>query len=67
MFHAVVEDGELRPAVGPASEPACALVTDIETFKKLVTGRLDEGARGLLEIEGDRKAFERCRRVFGFS
>ncbi len=64
VFHARVDDVRLEAALGPARDPACRLETDLESFRALVSGRLEPGDRKRLRLFGDPAAFERCGRIF---
>ncbi len=68
IFHVEINDGQIEAGLGQAKEPAFLFKTDGETFDQIVSGDLTTAAaekKGALEIEGDRKAFERFLSIFG--
>ena len=71
VFTVRVVDGRLRAEVGATTEgPDLAAAMDIPTFFGLASGDLAPGqalAQGLVRIEGDPAALDRCFHVFSFA
>ncbi len=66
-FHARVDDGRVRTALGEADAPDLVFDCDPETFRALTRGSLTlEGARagGQLAVEGSDEALGRLARIF---
>jgi DNA-binding HxlR family transcriptional regulator len=74
VVHFEVADGEGRPHIGPASDPAVRIVADADTLAALAAGDLSslDGAashargqarRAAARVEGDSAALQRMRRV----
>lgn len=67
IFHATIRDGNLHTALGHALHPAFVYITESATFNQLVSGTLNEKAarsKGLLDVIGDEKAYERFLLAF---
>lgn len=70
IFHARVDDGELRTSQGPALNPDFTLVTDTDTFVTLISGGItlqDAATSGRLRVDGDWTALERSSELFDLS
>jgi DNA-binding HxlR family transcriptional regulator len=70
VFSAQVENGHLHASLGAVESADVVVETDMETFFKLAGRELfapDALAQGLVAVEGDLKAFERCFEVFNLS
>jgi DNA-binding HxlR family transcriptional regulator len=66
VFTVRVEDGRMRAEMGEAENADVVVETSMETFFQLVSGEITPFMalkRGLVNIEGDRAAFERCFQV----
>jgi DNA-binding HxlR family transcriptional regulator len=68
-IHAIVDDGRIEVAEGPARRPAaaCAFITDADTFGAIGARELtvhDAIASGRARVEGDPTAWERCEAIF---
>jgi DNA-binding HxlR family transcriptional regulator len=66
VMHAVVDDGQLEVAEGPASDPALVLEADLPTFLAVSSRRLDPQvaiAEGRLSVDGDPEAAARCTQI----
>ena len=69
-FTARVEDGRLHVSVGAAEDADVTIETDMATFFRLTGQELsadDALEQGLVTVEGDRAAFERCFDVFSLA
>jgi DNA-binding HxlR family transcriptional regulator/putative sterol carrier protein len=70
VFSVQVEDGRLHSSVGAAEDADLTVETDMPTFFRLANGELDPAEAleaGLVSIEGDQAAFERCFRVLSMA
>ena len=68
-FWARADNGSLRVGRGPASEPDAVITADVETVAQLMRGVLKPTAAirsGAVQLEGDRKAFDRFPSLFKF-
>jgi DNA-binding HxlR family transcriptional regulator len=69
-FSASVEDGRLHVSVGPVDDADVTIETDMATFFRLTGQELSAAhalEQGLVTVEGDRAAFERCFDVFSLA
>lgn len=70
VFTARVEDGHLHASVGAAEDTDVTIETDMATFFRLTGQELsteDALEQGVVSVEGDRAAFERCFDVFSIA
>jgi DNA-binding HxlR family transcriptional regulator len=69
-FSARVEDGHLHASVGAVEDADVVIETDMATFFRLSGQELsaaDALEQGVVTVEGDRAAFERCFDVFSLA
>jgi len=67
VFHATVDDGVLTAGMGPGQTPQLVLTSDRPTIMAVLTGRLaakDAVRQGKVQIQGERKLFERFVEMF---
>jgi DNA-binding HxlR family transcriptional regulator len=70
VFSARLENGHLQVSVGEVEDADVAIETDMATFFRLTGQELsvdDALEQGLVTVEGDRAAFERCFDVFSLA
>jgi DNA-binding HxlR family transcriptional regulator len=70
VFTARFDDGHLSPSIGEAEGADLRVDVDMETFFRLAGGELAPSEaleQGLVTVEGDLDAFERCFTVFSFA
>lgn len=66
VFTVRLEDGHMHAEMGAAEDADAVVDTDMDTFFRLASGDVTPRMalkRGLVKIEGDRAAFERCFQV----
>lgn len=70
VFSARLVNGHLRASVGPVEDADVVIELDLATFFRLTGQELspdDALEQGLVKVEGDRAAFERCFDVFSLA
>lgn len=70
VFSVSLEDGRLHTSLGAVEDAAVTVVTDMQTFFLLAGRELPASEaleRGLVAIDGDSEAFERCFRVLSIA
>jgi DNA-binding HxlR family transcriptional regulator len=68
-FWAHADNGSLRVGRGPAAQPDAVITADVDTVARLMRGVLKPAAAiksGAVQVEGDRKAFDRFPSLFRF-
>jgi DNA-binding HxlR family transcriptional regulator len=70
VFSARVDNGHLHVSIGAVEDPDVVIETDMATFFRLTGQELSAAEaleQGLVAVEGDRTAFERCFEVFSLA
>jgi DNA-binding HxlR family transcriptional regulator len=70
IFSIALDDGHMQTSLGAAEDPAVTIELDMPTFFRLNRGELPPRTalkQGLVKVEGDRAAFERCFRILSLA
>ena len=70
IFSIALDDGHMQTSLGAAEDPAVTIELDMPTFFRLNRGELPPRKalkQGLVKVEGDRSAFERCFRILSLA